>query len=144
MDRTCAAGCGTSLTGRSARARFCSSDCRAKATKRRRKGVPEDLSNVVPLNPPSDESTPASEPDGPVTMSTLDVLTRAERAETPSGQVALALARRIDKAADSGSSLAALARQLSETMTEALVGVVLEPDKVDELRARRDQKLRGA
>ena len=58
--------------------------------------------------------------------------------------ILLALARRIDKAADSGSSLAALARQLSETMTEALVGVVLEPDKVDELRARRDAKLRGA
>lgn len=144
MDRMCAAGCGTSLAGRTPRARFCSSDCRAKATKRRRKGQPEDIGVVVPFAPPPDESAPPDEPDGPVTRSTLDVLTRAERAETPSGQVALALARRIDKAADSGSSLAALARQLSETMAEALVGVVLEPDKVDELRARRDQKLRGA
>lgn len=96
--------------------------------------------DVVPITP----DAPPDEPDGPVTRSTLDVLTRAERVTTPSGQVALALARRIDKAADSGSSLAALARQLSETMTEALVGVVLEPDKVDELRARRDAKLRGA
>lgn len=146
MDRMCAAGCGTSLAGRTPRARFCSSDCRAKATKRRRKGQPEDIGTgvVVPFAPPPDESAPPVEPDGPVTRSTLDVLTRAERVSTPSGQVALALARRIDKAADSGSSLAALARQLSETMTEALVGVVLEPDKVDELRARRDAKLRGA
>ena len=60
--------------------------------------------DVVPITP--DAST--ADPDGPVTRSTLDVLTRAERATTPSGQVALALARRIDKAADSGSSLAAI------------------------------------
>ena len=66
----------------------------------------------------------------------------AGRLSTPLGQVALALARRLDSpSGDTGAGLAALAKQLAATLAAVTADVRPADDLLDELRARRDRKL---
>lgn len=65
-------------------------------------------------------------------------------AGAPLGAIALTLARRIDVAAvsgESGSSVAALTRELRATLDAA--GTVRAADPVDELQSRREARLRA-
>lgn len=71
-------------------------------------------------------------------------LAAAERENTTLGRSALALAARIDRAADTGSALASTVKQLEATLTSALAGASVVKTAADELRARRDAKRRGA
>ena len=81
--------------------------------------------------------------DGKVVAATLATLRSAGREETVAGAAALALAEILDAGSQSGSSAAALVKELRATMDEALAGVRTTTSLVDELRARRDAK-RGA
>jgi hypothetical protein len=65
----------------------------------------------------------------------------AGRTETYLGACALALASRID-AATAVMGYAALIKELRVTMDAALAGVTKEADEVDEVTARREEKLR--
>jgi hypothetical protein len=66
----------------------------------------------------------------------------AGRLSTPLGQVALALARRLDApGGDTGAGLAALAKQLAATLAAVTADARPADDLLDELRARRDRKL---
>ncbi len=68
-------------------------------------------------------------------------LDSAGRTETWQGRSALAIATRLDsETTDSGSSLAALHKQLDAVMGKALDGAQCADDPLDELQARRDRK----
>ncbi len=77
-----------------------------------------------------------------VEPATVAVLAAAGRTETPSGQSALALARRIDGSGqESGAGLASLVREHRAALADALRDVaVVAVDPVDELRAARERK----
>ena len=70
-------------------------------------------------------------------------LETAQRLDTTAGQSALVLAHRIESGAESSSGLAALVRELRQTMAEALLNATVEGDAVDELRNRRESRVSG-
>jgi hypothetical protein len=79
--------------------------------------------------------------DGPVTKSALVTLREVERVDTPLGQAALALARRVDLNRDTGAGLAALVKQFEATLKAATADVKSDQSALDrardELAARR-------
>jgi hypothetical protein len=68
-------------------------------------------------------------------------LEEAGRADTPAGVSALLLAAKLDLGGDTGSAMAALAKQHLAALDEALRGALVAADKVDELRRRRERRL---
>jgi hypothetical protein len=61
--------------------------------------------------------------------------------DTPAGEQAIAVAARMTGAtADTGSSFAALSRELSRLRDEALAGASRKADPLDELAKRREDK----
>jgi hypothetical protein len=130
--------CPTEFEAKRASAKYCSERCKKRA-QRRPGGT--TAAKVLPL-----PAEPASEPalGGSVAAATFAELESAGRLGTAVGQAALALARRIDAAgAETGSSLAAVARQHLVTLAEAVKGAQVQMDEVDELRNRRERKLAG-
>lgn len=93
---------------------------------------------VIPAAP--DGGAPAM---GPVESSALARLSAAGVQATPESQVALRLARHLD-GTDTGSSLAAVARQFDAALEKAMGDVREADDPVDALKQRRDAKMRGA
>lgn len=84
---------------------------------------------------------PAADPEPESVLdATRQLLTRTRRTGTPGGQAALVLARRIDMGDDSGSSIAALVKQLQATLAEVTRDADTTTSPLDELRARRAQK----
>jgi len=71
----------------------------------------------------------------------VQALTQANRLRTVKGQIAIALARRVD-AATVVMGFAALTKELERAYESAMAGVTAEADPLDEIRARRDAKLR--
>ena len=67
-------------------------------------------------------------------------LDAAGRGDSAIGRAALVMAAKIQNGKESGSSLAALNREWRATMAEAVRGVAVAEDPIDELRARRDKK----
>jgi hypothetical protein len=85
----------------------------------------------------------AGEVSRPVTEALRAELDRAGQADSVLGRAALGLAQRIDASVvDTGSSYAALQRELRATL-EVLAGQLQPASAVDELRARREARLRG-
>lgn len=126
--------CGEGFTAKRSSAKWCSPGCRQKGLRRRQAGLSE---NVVQLGvaPPADEVH-----GGPVYVATFTELADAGRESTAMGQAALALATRIDSAADTGSSLASAVKQLGATMEVALKGARRAETALDRVRQRRDAK----
>lgn len=125
MQRECDAGCGTVYEARTARHRFCSARCRKRG---QRAG-----GQVVAL-------PPAVEPAGlgAIASAVRAELARVDRATTSAGLRAIHLAGLLESpTADSGSSKAALDKQLAAAMAEALDGARRAADPLDELEARR-------
>lgn len=110
--------------------RFCSEPCRKRFS--RQPGA------VASLAVPADE--PASH-EGPLTRSTRLELEAAGRVDSSIGQLALLAARRLDAGGETGSAVASLMREHRATVAEAVRGVQMAGDKLDELRAKRDRKL---
>ena len=65
-------------------------------------------------------------------------LAAAGVAGTVLGQTALLLAERLEAGTDNGSSVAALVRQLRETMAAAMANEVAVADPLDELAVKRE------
>lgn len=131
MNVTCT--CGTVFQARSAKARYCSDRCR------KRKGKADALGDVAPLVAPSPGG-------GAVELAVRGDLEAADRLETPLGQAALTLARRLDNPGlDTGSAMAAVAKQLEAVLASATKGAAkaTAPELLqDELSERR--RSRGA
>lgn len=134
MQRACDR-CRKPYEAKRASSRFCSTSCRVAAQRARDSGLPEALV-VSPF--PADVEVPAS--SGSVTSATSVQLDAAGRLDSPLGQAALALARRVDSGSENGSALSALVRELRATLVDALDGASATSDVVDELRARRERR----
>lgn len=126
MDVTCT--CGTVFQARSAKARYCSDRCRKRKAKAD--------AQVVDL-----PTTPTPAASGSVESATREALSAAGRLTTPMGQAALVLARRLDDPGlDTGSAVAAVARQLEAVLATATKGAASStaPGQLrDELAERR-------
>ena len=120
-------GCQTPFEARSS-ARFCSERCRKRAA-RQRAALP--IPDSIPDNPDT---------SGPVYAATMRDLEAARRVGSLAGAYCLAMAARIDRKADTGSALAALVRQLQESMAQLAQHI---PDIVDELRDELAQRRAG-
>jgi len=133
MERPCDV-CGTPYEAKRPTSKYCSSRCRMRV----HRGY-KAPANVIALG--TVPAVPAPGEFGPVESTTLGVLAEAERENTPLGQAALALARRVDVGRDTGAGLAALVKQLESTLRTATVGVATDASPLDkardELAARR-------
>lgn len=97
-------------------------------------------------NVPGDAEVPDDvQLDVGVLVATARELARVGRLDSPKGRIALSLAARLDRSlVDTGSSYAAVARELSATLDAVLAGAPTAADQVDELRARREERIKGA
>lgn len=104
------------------------SPTRVRDIKRR---APHRLAEVVTLEVP----TELAKTDDRVSLyaTTHARLAKADLLEDPAGIAALILAEQLDLRSDSGASLAALARQHSLSLTEALSHAKVEADPVERL-----------
>lgn len=133
--KTCVC-CGKELVGKSSRAKYCDETCRKRV---QRRGPAAEVVNfpapvpVVPVERPG---------YGPIGTAVYADLEAANRVGTVAGQMALALANRMDNGSmETGAGYTSVAKQLRETLAEAVAGAQKVNDPVDELRARRDRKL---
>lgn len=133
MEVTCT--CGKTFEARHPKARYCSDRCR------KRKGKADATVTALPT-----PQTEGERPVGSVERTTVQALSDAGRLDTPLGQVCLALARRLDfPALDTGSALAAVAKQLETALASATrgSGAASSPQQLkDELAERR--RMHGA
>jgi hypothetical protein len=127
MTRTCVK-CGKPLEGMKPTAVYCSIGCKDAAKYARRKPAP-----ITELPEPPDE------PDETIEARTRVVLEAASRLASPLGAAAIRMAHILDTSMTM-NGYASLVKQWNETLETALAGAVVEPDKVDELRAFRDRK----
>lgn len=140
MSTTCEA-CGVEFEAATARRRFCGAPAcdrlRARTRKQKQRG-----GNVVPLTA---RPVPAADVElGDLVAATVRKLSVADRLDTPEGLAAVVLAERLTASAqgtDTGSSIAALTKQLLATLEKALEGAAVAADPIDELFARRQAKL---
>jgi hypothetical protein len=129
--RTCA-GCGVALPPPGqGRPRSKCEDC---SPRRKRDARRRGVAQVTAL--PTQEAAEA--PVG-VYAATLAALNECERANSPAGAAALAVAHRLDAGQDSGASVAALAKTLPGLLAEALKGVRAK-DGIDEIAERRARR----
>ncbi len=134
MSRECDV-CGREYTARRSSSRFCGGTC-AKRSQRAGPAVMRARAAVLaggeaPLS--GLEQAVARELEQAGTMQSL-------RGQIE-GHIALELAYRIGSRHESGAATAALAKELSITMTRALAGVApAAVDPLDEICARRDRK----
>ena len=111
--------------------RFCSPRCQKRARR-----SPAGLSGATLLTFPAPV-------DGPMTVATMAELVVADRVASSLGQAALLMARRLDMtSADTGSSVAALAREQRATLALALESATNVLDPADQLRLRREARIR--
>lgn len=125
--------CGDAFEARRPDARFCSDRCRKREARSPNPKVPQRQKpkpKIVALEP-SDDGLVA------VTRSELDA---AGRLDTVLGRQALALAARIESPSETGSSVASLSKEFRAVMSEAMEGVSVKADPLDELKRRRELK----
>ncbi len=122
--------CGKMYQARTVKSQFCSTSCRARHSESLPKEVQRQIVSDIEL--------------GGVLKTTRAQLEAARRVDTPEGQVALLLAARLDaNVRESGMGVAAIVREHSRCLAEALKGAQVAADPVDELRDRRDNRRVG-
>ena len=131
MQRNCAV-CETPFEAQRPQAKYCSGTCRTRAS--RAGGV--DAIQATPL--------PVSRTVSGLVDAVQAELEAADRVNTVAGQHALELASRIVSAPGMNAGVAGLSKQLQAVIAEAVRGAEQLSDPVDELRARRDFKRKGA
>lgn len=132
MQRSCDV-CGTAYEAQRPQSRYCSGTCSKRA---QRGGIARGKT------PPP--ATPLRPVSGLLDAVTAE-LAAADRTNTVAGQLALELARRITDAPPMNTGVAALSKQLSATMAQALSAAARPGrDPVDQLKKRRDSKRRAA
>ena len=134
MRRKCDS-CGRSYEAQTARSKFCrDAGClrrRARERKRASDRAKRGRGSVVAMPGQAEERTRIE-------------LERAGRLESALGEIALALARRIDQPQEvPAASLPALTRELRTTLHEATRSAEPVGDVVDELKERRRARLAG-
>lgn len=134
MARLCA-GCGRSVASQRAGALYCGDTCKKRGQRAQKAAERQNIA-------PERGITPESGSEAPLVVSVRAALAEADREASFAGQIALELAARVANGKELGSSVASLAKQLRETMAEALAGVAVAADPLDEIRARRDAKRR--
>ena len=131
MERACDS-CGAPYFARSPLSRYCSPRCAKRAQR-------TGLARSVP-EPAVVATVPSGA--GAVEAAVQSALEAAGRLSAPLGQVALVLARRLDApGGESGSALAAVAKQLTMTLATVTSDAPPAGDLLHELRIRRDRKL---
>lgn len=164
--------CGCDISWRAPQARSCSDRCKVLYSEAKRAGKADQVpavtgSNVVPLHadvpkapgPAASRRAAAAAPASPTVAApappglgssavhdaTWKVLADANLVDTPLGRIALRLADRLDTSTlDTGSAMAAVAKQLESTLEKATASAPAQADPLDELRRLRDQKRRDA
>jgi hypothetical protein len=150
-DRICEI-CSTTFAASRPSARYCGATCRKRA---QRSGagvaaptpIKAGLSLVAALtgaSGPLAAHSAAGRIDadaprqlGPTETAVHAQLAPVDRLTSVAGVVALALAFRIDNGGrDTGSAIAALARQLDASLADAMRGVAVEADALDGIRSR--------
>jgi len=129
MQRDCAS-CGLQYVTRRASSRFCGGTCQKRAERARAAGMRLPAANLDDLG-----AAPSL-----LVEAVSRELDEVGRLSSVGGQMAVLLAQRIASRRETGAATAALAKQLSATMTWALGGVAKAADPLDEIRARRDAK----
>jgi len=123
MRRCQAPGCSVDLSGKSSTAKFCSDRCRKR----------------VQRNPAAKAARKRS---GTLAKTVRAELTRVRAQNTVPGQLAIDLAKQIDRGEIAGAAMAGAARQLDALVDKAAAaGRSADVDPIDELRARRERKL---
>lgn len=123
MQRACEQ-CAKPFEAQNVRARFCGTTCRVRASKARKAAAP----------PVAVQSLPSA--DGSNVAATRAQLDRLGKLDDPLGTMAMTAARRLDDG-DTGSSMAALMRELRSLLAEAAKGSTALQDGVDEVAERR-------
>lgn len=122
--------CGASFDAKTAKGRFCSSTCRGRAHRGEA--------------PRTGRASLAETPEiGDLERATRGRLEAVDRHQTVLGVQALGLARRIDSPTTMDSAMAALSKEFRAVMVDALDGVAVAADPLDELRGRRERKRAG-
>lgn len=106
--------------------RYCSARCRGRAA---RAGT-------------SKPRTPSEAPTPSTSTVVADQVRRelGHLIDSAAGQMALSLALRLDAAVDTGSAMAAVARELRSILTEMLGLAIDAADPIDELKAARERR----
>jgi hypothetical protein len=130
MQRPCDE-CGQTYAARRPTSKFCSTNCRTRAARRRKAGIPAPVRAI----------TDAPTATGRLAAATLEEL--GPIAETSDGLLLLALAERIDAAADTGSSIAALSREYAARKADLTETAPKAANPMDELRALRERRRTG-
>jgi hypothetical protein len=136
IDRVCA-GCGRRFQSKTYRAKSCSAVCRTRVSRAKR----DPVAPLVSVLPVGEVTGAAGEALQGCEALVVQALTQANRLRTVKGQIAIALARHVD-AATVVMGFAALTKELERAYESAMAGVTAEADPLDEIRARRDAKLR--
>lgn len=137
--------CHREYIAKRARSRFCSDNCRVRFSQCRARG---DVVHLPERRKPQQATQAAPRPVIPavgVEASTRTLLESSGLVDVPLGQLAVGLAQRIDSAVaagESGSALAAMARELRSTLAEVTRAAQTASDPIDELRRRREARLR--
>lgn len=126
MTRACDQ-CGVDYEAKRPSSRYCSARCRNRSA-RANGGKPR----------PSASQPEATAPDSAIADHVAREL--GNQVDTAAGQMAIALARRLDANLDTGSAMAAVARELRTLIVEVLGNQPQAADPIDELRARRDRR----
>lgn len=140
--KSCAA-CGRPWKPRSPRAKYCDdAECRRARDRRRKqdeRGADQKGREIVLPETPIPDAAP-----GELEETIRTELHSRGLDETVNGHVALALARRVDRSFfDTGSSYASLVRELRLAL-DALSGASSPVSPVDELRRKREERMRAA
>lgn len=122
--------CGESIEGRPSGTRFCSSACRNRS---HRGEAPRAAVVQLVETPAATRSVEAAVEADLATLSGVPATTI---------EAALILARAIDAGPESPAGLAVLVRELRQVLTDARSARSVEPDILDQLRARREARER--
>lgn len=122
--------CGTSYTARRPSSRFCGDTCRKRAN--RRQGPPVEV-----------PAAPGGVP-GPVGAAVRAELAAAGTDATALGVTAVVLADRVDAGGESGTAVASVVRELRAVLADLERNAPVAASPLDELRARRDARMREA
>ncbi len=136
MQRACVE-CGTDFQAKRASAKYCSSRCRVRTSRKRQAGI-----EVAPATPITATFLP-DEP-GRLTDATREELAAHGLAETADGILLLTLAARIDAGAETSPALASLSKEYA-ARKEALLpsSRPAQVSPMDELRALRERRRTG-
>jgi len=130
--------CGKTYEARRVTSKFCSPKCRIANHEKSK------LTPTAATPAPLPTVTAEAVDEDSVLASTRAELEVAGRLGTSLGKVALKLAARLDAdVRESGMGVAAIVREHSRVLAEAVKGAQVAADPLDELRERRDRRRTG-